>query len=200
MICFIILDCPIFHRNCQQTCCKVYPNLQNKIEFEQICMPQWWSITFALLRALNIFNGGHWQFWNWKITAIFHTHVVAKRESTCKLKSANSSEQLCKLRLPRIAPIQFRWRMCKGIKRYNVRKIIKSTSKQKFGQENNAVKADEAICLILDYFTIISIALLHNMQVMVHRPICGFNERPTPPPVEDNFVIGERSLVFHHWQ
>jgi len=27
---------------------------------------------------------------------------------------------------------------------------------------------------------------------MVHRPICGFNERPTPPPREDNFVIGER--------
>ena len=128
---------------------------------------------------------------------ISHT-CCRKKESTCKLKSANSSEQLCKLRLPRIAPIQFRWRMCKGIKRYNVRTIIKSTSKQKFGQENNAVKADEAICLILDYFTIISIALLHNMQVMVHRPICGFNERPTPPPVEDNFVIGERSSIFHH--
>ena len=126
---------------------------------------------------------------------ISHT-CCRKKESTCKLKSANSSEQLCKLRLPRIAPIQFRWRMCKGIKRYNVRTIIKSTSKQKFGQENNAVKADEAICLILDYFTIISIALLHNMQVMVHRPICGFNERPTPPPVEDNFVIGERSSIF----
>jgi len=29
-------------------------------------------------------------------------------------------------------------------------------------------------------------------RVMVHRPICGFNEKPTPPPVEDNFVIGER--------
>jgi hypothetical protein len=27
---------------------------------------------------------------------------------------------------------------------------------------------------------------------MVHRPICGFNERPTPAPREDNFVIGER--------
>ena len=32
-----------------------------------------------------------------------------------------------------------------------------------------------------------------KMQVMVHRPICGFNERPTPAPREDNFVIGERS-------
>merc|ERR1712083_957178 len=29
-------------------------------------------------------------------------------------------------------------------------------------------------------------------RVMIHRPICGFNERPTPPPIEDNFVIGER--------
>merc|ERR1719151_453610 len=29
-------------------------------------------------------------------------------------------------------------------------------------------------------------------RVMVHRPICGFNERPTPAPREDNFVIGER--------
>jgi hypothetical protein len=29
-------------------------------------------------------------------------------------------------------------------------------------------------------------------RVMVHRPICGFNEQPTPPPPEETFVIGER--------
>ena len=33
-------------------------------------------------------------------------------------------------------------------------------------------------------------------QVMIHRPICGFNERPTPPPIEDNFVIGERFFIY----
>ena len=50
---------------------------------------------------------------------ISHT-CCRKKESTCKLKSANSSEQLRKLRLPRIAPIQSRWRMCMGIKRNNI--------------------------------------------------------------------------------
>ena len=131
---------------------------------------------------------------------ISHT-CCRKKESTCKVKSAKSSEQLCKLRLPRIAPIQSRWRICMGVKRYNIPHNTtyltfhrNESLNKKTMPSRRAKLIDEAI------FGLIHYPHYHpnNMQVMVHRPICGFNERPTPPPVEDNFVIGERSSIFLH--
>ena len=88
-----------------------------------------------------------------------------------------------------------------GIKRYNIPHnttyltLHRNESLNKKTMPSRRAKLiDEAI------FGLIHYPHYHpnNMQVMVHRPICGFNERPTPPPVEDNFVIGERSSIFHH--
>ena len=88
-----------------------------------------------------------------------------------------------------------------GIKRYNIPHNTtyltfhrNESLNKKTMPSRRAKLIDEAI------FGLIHYPHYHpnNMQVMVHRPICGFNERPTPPPVEDNFVIGERSSIFHH--
>ena len=121
-----------------------------------------------------------------------------KKESTCKLKSANSSEQLCKLRLPRIAPIQSRWRMCMGVKRYNILYNTHLTLHRNESLNKKTMQSRRAKLIDEANFGLIHYHHYHpnDMQVMVHRPICGFNERPTPPPVEDNFVIGERSSIF----
>ena len=123
-----------------------------------------------------------------------------KKESTCKLKSANSSEQLCKQRLPRIAPIQSRWRMCMGVKRYNILHNTYLTLHRNESLNKKTMPSRRAELIDEAIFGLICYPHYHpnNMQVMAHRPICGFNERPTPPPVEENFVIGERSSIFHH--